>query len=114
MMEAKIYDKMVTVAFNPKDVCYICVRGFECETAFVNGKTFTFSYSSVCKLINKLPRVYNHKLLCGVHINPENISFYTKTGALYDVEFRNGKTLKNCSGVDFDNVIDKMDIDRSM
>ena len=103
-MKSSLYGTYRQVEFNARDIIYVLESGYKCDTHFLNGTNLPLSWADMKVLLNKMPRLYSYNLGCGVYLNPREISLYSN-GLFSDITFRNGETLKQLSGSDFDHYL---------
>ncbi len=103
-MKSALYGSYREVEFNSRDIIYVLEEGYKCDTHFLNGRTLPLSWTDMCELLDRMPRAYSYALGCGVYLNPREISYY-ETGLFADITFRNGESLKQLSGSDFDHYV---------
>ena len=101
-MEATLYGSWEKKVFNSKDIMYIVEDGFECITHFSNGKIISLSWEDMRRILEKLPKVLWYDAYNPVYINVKEVFTCSIKGLYVNVEFRNGKKLKNLSRTDFD------------
>ena len=112
-MIATEYGSTNIMNFNSKDILYIVKDGFECQTYLSNGRKIDLSLREMRGLLEKMPRVFSYDLYLPVYLNSKQISNFSIDGIVVNVEFCNGKYLKELSRIHFcQNVIPKIENER--
>ena len=114
-MIASQYGSTNIIHINAKDIMYIIKDGYECKTCLSNGMQISLSLKEMRDLLDKMPRVFSYEFYLPVFLNPKQIFSYSTNGIHVNVEFNNGKSLKELSKIHFyKNVVPKIEKEREL